>query len=155
MSKFLLSLVCVLALLGSSFAAQFAPEVEAVLAEAKKGNEITSKELKKLIDSDAKIIMLDVRELDQRAEGEILAPPSGENIAITRGSLEFEVTKKIKDKEAFIVTYCRGGFRCAMSAQALKRLGYKNVKSLQGGVKGWLESGYSVETPMGSLILKK
>jgi phage shock protein E len=108
-----------------------------------------------MIDANAKIIMLDVRELDQRAEGEILSSPNGENIAITKGSLEFEVIQRIKDKEAFIVTYCRGGFRCALSAQSLKKLGYKNVKSLQGGVKAWLESGYSVETPMGSLILKK
>lgn len=140
---------------GEAVAAQFSVETDAWLEEAKKGNEITAIELKKLIDSDTKIILLDVREAEQRSEGEILGPLSGENIAITKGSLEFEVAKKIKNKNALIVTYCRGGYRCALSAESLKRLGYKNVKSLQGGLKSWVEQGYAVESALGTMILKK
>jgi rhodanese-related sulfurtransferase len=95
---------------------------------------------------------LNFLESEQRAEGEIYAD---ESYAITRGNLEFVIGNKIKDKNAIIVTYCRGGSRGALAAQTLRNLGYKNATNLKGGLKGWAQSGYPVETGLGTVVLNK
>lgn len=122
-------------------------ETDRLLTEAKKeAGEITPKQLKEKLDKEEAVIILDVRESEQRAEGEIYA---SDTFAITRGNLEFEVLNKIKNKDAVIVTYCRSGGRGALAAQTLRRLGYKNATNLQGGLKGWAEAGYPIETGLG------
>ena len=98
------------------------------------------------------MIVLDVREENQRAEGEIDARTT---MAITRGNLEFEVFKQILDKNAVIVTYCRGGSRGALAAQTLKKLGYVNATNLQGGLIGWAQEGYPIGTGLGFTLLIK
>ena len=131
------------------------PQTDSLIQEAiKEAGEITPKAVKTLIDAEKDVIVLDVREERQRAEGEIFATT---NLAITRGNLEFEVFNKIKAKErdTLIVTYCRGGSRGALAAQSLKKLGFKNVKNLQGGLKGWAQEGYPVETGLGVTRLDK
>lgn len=123
------------------------PETDRLVNEARQETgEIEPVQLRKMLDEGRKVILLDVRELNQRAEGEIFAD---DHYAITRGSLEFEVLNKIKDKEALIVTYCRGGFRSALAAQTLRRLGYKNAVNLKGGLKGWAKEGYDIDTGLG------
>ncbi len=52
---------------------------------------------------------------------------------------------KVKDKNAVIVTYCRGGSRGALAAQTLRHLGYKNATNLKGGLKAWAKAGYPIE----------
>ncbi len=122
-------------------------ETDRLLTEAKKeAGEMTPKQLKEKLDKEETVFILDVRESEQRAEGQIYA----DNIfEITRGNLEFEILNKIKDKNALIVTYCRGGSRGALAAQTLRHLGYKNATNLQGGLKGWAEAGYPIETGLG------
>lgn len=127
----------------------FAGSVEGdkLVAEAvKEAGEIEPQKLKQMIDKEEAVIVLDVRESEQRAEGQIYAD---NNFAITRGNLEFEVMNKIKDKNAVIVTYCRGGSRGALAAQTLRNLGYKNATNLKGGLKGWATLGYPIETGLG------
>lgn len=136
-------------------ASAFSPEFQKMMDEAKKGGEISAKELRAMMDKDIPLIMFDAREAEQRAEGEILSSASGENIASTRGNIEFEIPKKIKDKNAVIVTYCRSGPRGIMAADTLRKLGYKNAKSLKGGLKAWIEDGNPVETGSGTMILKQ
>jgi phage shock protein E len=128
-------------------------ESEKLISEAKaQAGEMAPKQLKEMIDTSKKVIVLDIREENQRAEGEIYAATT---MAITRGNLEFEVTNKIKDKNSVIVTYCRGGSRGALAAQTLKKLGYVNATNLQGGLKGWAELGYTIETGLGITLLSK
>lgn len=128
-------------------------ETDRLVAEAKKeAGEMSPKELKKLIDFEENVIVMDVREENQRAEGEIYAITT---IAFTRGNLEFEVLNKLKDKNALIVTYCRSGGRGALAAQSLKKLGYINATNLQGGLKGWAKEGYPIETGLGITTLTK
>jgi phage shock protein E len=128
-------------------------ESEKLISEAKaQAGEMAPKQLKEMIDTSKKVIVLDIREENQRAEGEIYAATT---MAITRGNLEFEVTNKIKDKNAVIVTYCRGGSRGALAAQTLKKLGYVNATNLQGGLKGWAQLGYPIETGLGITLLSK
>jgi len=123
------------------------PETDKLITQAKKETgEITPKQLKKLIDNEEDVIVLDVREANQRAEGQIYAD---DTYAITRGNLEFDVLNKIKNKNARIVTYCRGGSRGAFAAQTLRNLGYKNATNLRGGLKGWAKAGFSIETGLG------
>lgn len=128
-------------------------EGEKLIATAKQeAGEMAPKELKKMIDGEKSVIVMDVREENQRAEGEIYATTT---IAITRGNLEFEVLNKIKDKNAVIVTYCRSGGRGALAAQTLKKLGYVNATNLKGGLKGWAQEGYPIETGLGVTLLTK
>ena len=139
-------------MIGSSLMAGQA-ESENLIASAKaEAGEMAPAQLKEMLDNDKKVIVMDIREENQRAEGEVYAPST---MAITRGNLEFEVLNKIKDKNAVIVTYCRGGSRGALAAQTLKKLGYVNATNLKGGLKGWAELGYPIETGMGITHLSK
>ena len=139
-------------MIGSSLMAGQA-EAEKLVFEAKQeAGEMAPKELKKLIDGEKNVIVMDVREENQRAEGEIYTTTT---VAITRGNLEFEVLNKIKDKNALIVTYCRSGGRGALAAQTLKKLGYVNATNLKGGLKGWAKEGYPIETGLGVTLLTK
>ena len=124
-----------------------------LLYEAKKeAGEITPQVLKKMIDNEKEVIILDVRESEQRAEGQIYAD---DFYAITRGNLEFYIGNKIKNKDIVIVTYCRGGSRGALAAQTLRHLGYKNATNLKGGLKAWAKAGYPIETGLGIINLVK
>jgi len=140
-----------LILVTSAFAGH--AETEKLLVEAKKeAGEMKPEALKKMIDNEEDVIVLDIRESEQRSEGEIYAD---ETYAITRGNLEFEILNKVKNKDAVIVTYCRGGSRGALAAQTLKKMGYKNATNLKGGLKGWAKAGYPIETGLGVTILSK
>jgi rhodanese-related sulfurtransferase len=149
MKKLIYAAVTVMVL--NTLAAAAHPDTEKIVNEAiKEAGEMAPKELKKLIDDGADVIVLDIREFEQRAEGEIYAD---ETHAVTRGNLEFEIPNKIKNKEARIVTYCRGGSRGALAAQTLKKMGYKNAINLQGGLKGWAKAGYPVDSGLGVMRL--
>ena len=65
---------------------------------------------------------------------------------IGRGVLERDVENLIPDKAAPIVLYCGGGFRSALAADNLQKMGYTNVISMDGGIRAWREAGYPVET---------
>ena len=139
-------------MIGSSLIAGQAEAEKLVSAAKQEAGEMVPKELKGLIDGQKNVIVMDIREENQRAEGEIYA---NSTLAITRGNLEFEVLNKIKDKNAVIVTYCRGGSRGALAAQTLKKLGYVNATNLKGGLKGWAQEGYPIETGLGVTLLTK
>ena len=126
------------------------PEVEAVIAAAKKEIPgITAQDLKKQIDKEAGVWMLDIREPYMRPEGEI---EGDENVAIARGLLEMNVRQAIKDKNTFVVVYCRSGKGAVLAAKMLKNdLGYKHVTYLTGGLDGWLKEGYSIWNDLGEL----
>jgi len=132
-------------------------KMELIKQAQKEVGEISPKKLKSLLDEDEDIIVLDVRESEQRAEGGI--PSNAMNkeqfISITRGNLEWKVNKLIQDKEVIIVTYCRNGGRGALSAQVLRKMGYENATTLKGGLKGWAKAGYPVRTGLGDVTLNQ
>lgn len=125
-----------------------------ILAEAKKtAKAITPEELKAKIDNEDDLFMLDIREPYMIPEGSI---EGMENVAIPRGLLEFEVTDKIEDKDAFIVVYCRSGKGAVLSAKTLQEdMHYTNVYYLKGGLDAWLEAGNSVFSHLGEVKLAK
>lgn len=110
------------------------------------------KKLKDLIDREKSVILLDIRENDQKGDGQIYAD---ESYAITRGNLEFVIEDEIENKNSIIVTYCRNGGRSVLAAQSLRKLGYKNATSLKGGMQAWAIAGYPIETGLGVTFLKK
>lgn len=128
----------------------------ALINEAKKeAGEVTPEQLKEMIE-DEEVIILDVREDEQRAEGYLFSDFVAVNtVSITRGNLEWEIEDKIKDRETPIVTYCRNGGRGALAAQTLKKMGYKNVKNLKGGIWAWAKAGNNVKTGLGVLKVTK
>ncbi|MCA1593803.1 MAG: sulfurtransferase [Acidobacteria bacterium] len=62
-----------------------------------------------------------------------------------RGIIERDLETKIPDKGAELILYCGGGYRSALAADNLQRMGYTSVYSLAGGWKAWRESGAPVE----------
>jgi len=112
------------------------PEYKQMVEQARREiTEIDAAELKRMQQSQANFALIDVREPDEVAEGAIAGAK-----ALPRGQLELKIDTITTDKEQPIVCYCGGGGRSALAAQSLKRMGFKNVKSLAGGYKGWKES---------------
>lgn len=77
---------------------------------------------------------VDVREDHEWVEGHA---PGAEHIG--RGILERDVEKHIPDYAEEIVLYCGGGYRSAMAADNIQKMGYTNVFSMAGGMRGWRE----------------
>ncbi len=96
------------------------------------------------LQSGERYVLIDVREDCEWARGHL---PGAHHIG--RGVLERDIEKAIPEKDAPIVLYCGGGYRSALSADNLQRMGYTNVTSLDGGWRGWIERGLPVEKPAG------
>ena len=85
--------------------------------------------------------LVDVREESEWKKGHITKA-----IYIGKGVIERDIEKKIENTEAEIILYCGGGFRSALAADNLQKMGYSNVSSMDGGYSGWVKAGYSTET---------
>lgn len=140
----------------SNVMAQSLSKMDLINQAKKEVGEVTPKQLKSMLNDGEDIIVLDVRESEQHAEGSIPFDDfNKENFrAVTRGNLEWKINKMITDKDALIVTYCRRGGRGALAANVLRKMGYKNATTLKGGLKGWAKSGYPIQTGLGTTILK-
>ncbi|WP_115707247.1 rhodanese-like domain-containing protein [Legionella sainthelensi] len=101
--------------------------------------EITPQALKEKIDRQEFMLIIDVRESDEWETGYIPAA-----IHLSKGIIERDIEKKIPDFNTEIVVYCSGGFRCALVADSLQKIGYTQVYSLDTGLQGWLDAGYSL-----------
>jgi rhodanese-related sulfurtransferase len=151
----LLVYTIVLGLLSSSMYGQDNAKMLLINEAKKEAGEVTSDQLREMIE-DEEVIVLDVRESEQRAEGYLFSDLAVvDTISITRGNLEWEVQSKIQDKSSVIVTYCRNGGRGALAAQTLKKMGYKNAKNLQGGISAWTKAGNPIKTGLGVLKIAK
>ncbi len=85
--------------------------------------------------------LVDVREESEWDKGHITNA-----IYIGKGVIERDIEKKIDNTEAEIILYCGGGFRSALAADNLQKMGYSNVSSMDGGYSGWVKAGYPTET---------
>jgi len=83
--------------------------------------------------------------LDVRTETEFKKGHVPGAINLPRGKLEFMIDKKITDKNAQVVLYCKSGDRSTLATYTLVKMGYKNLKSMDGGWKAWTKAGYPVE----------
>jgi len=94
---------------------------------------------KKRLDAGEKIVLVDTREDAEWARGHL---PGA--IHLSKGVIERDIEKTVADKNATIVLYCGGGFRSALAADNLQKMGYRNVISMDGGWRGWTEAGFPV-----------
>lgn len=95
---------------------------------------------KQKLDTQANFSLIDVREESEWGKGHI---PTA--IHLSKGVIERDIEKHIPDFNAEIVLYCGGGFRSALAAFNLQKMGYANVWSMDGGYGGWLKAGYSID----------
>lgn len=94
-------------------------------------------EIKKRVDAGEKLILVDTREDLEWAQGHL---PGA--IHLGKGIIERDIEQTIPDHHAPIVLYCGGGFRSAIAAENLQKMGYTNVISMDGGWKGWIGAGF-------------
>lgn len=64
---------------------------------------------------------------------------------LSKGIIEREIEKAVPDKHAEIVLYCGGGYRSALAADNLRKMGYQNVSSMAGGWRAWKSEGGKIE----------
>jgi rhodanese-related sulfurtransferase len=94
-------------------------------------------EVKKKIDNGGKFMLVDVREESEFAKDHL---PGA--IHLGKGIIERDIEARVPDVNAEIVLYCGGGFRSALAADNLQKMGYTNVISMDGGIRDWREKGY-------------
>jgi rhodanese-related sulfurtransferase len=107
--------------------------------------ETTGDEIKRRLDrGDRSFLLIDVREESEWQAGHI---PGAMHLG--KGIIERDIEQKVPDTSKEIVLYCGGGFRSALAAENLGRMGYTNVISMDGGWRGWNEAGHPTEKPKG------
>jgi len=102
--------------------------------------ECTIAEVKAKLDRGERFHFIDVRE-----DNEFATDHAKGAVHLGRGILERDIETVIPDKHAEIVLYCGGGFRSALAADNLRKMGYTNVSSMDGGIRAWREAGYPIE----------
>jgi rhodanese-related sulfurtransferase len=109
----------------------------ALVNDAKKRvKETNVADMKRRMDAGEKIVLVDVREESEWAQGHL---PGAMHLG--KGIIERDIEQRVPDTNAKIVLYCGGGFRSALTADNLQKMGYTNVESMDGGWKGWIGAG--------------
>ena len=85
-------------------------------------------------------VFVDVREDSEWAKGHAAGA-----IHLGKGVIERDIEQAIPDRNRDVVLYCGGGFRSALAADVLQRMGYVRVSSMDGGIKLWRERGFPME----------
>lgn len=83
--------------------------------------------------------------VDTREDHEWAAGHAAGAIHLSKGIIERDIETRVPDKNTTLVLYCGGGFRSALTADALQKMGYSNAISLDGGWRAWNEAGLPVE----------
>jgi rhodanese-related sulfurtransferase len=113
------------------------PKFLALVNEAKKQvKETNVADVKRRLDAGEQFILVDVREESEWAGGHL---PGAVHLA--KGIIEREIEQRVPDTNAKLILYCGGGFRSALTAENLQKMGYTSVESMDGGWKGWLAAG--------------
>ena len=122
-------------------AKQHGPRFLALVEEARKRiPEVSIQQVKQKLDTGEKVRLIDVREAEEYARGHL---PGAESLC--KGILERDIEERVPDLAAPLVLYCGGGYRSALAAENLRKMGYKNVASMWGGWRAWTEASYPVE----------
>ncbi len=116
---------------------QHNPGFLALVDDAKsRVRQITIEDLKRMLAAGEQFLLMDIREESEWAAGHAAGA-----VYLGKGIIEREIETAVPDKSRKIVLYCGGGYRSALSADALQKMGYTNVISLDGGWRAYHESG--------------
>lgn len=119
-------------------AQQHPPRFLKIVDDAKtRVRETNVEEVKKRLDRGDKFILVDVREESEFAKDHL---PGA--IHLGKGIIERDIEARVPDLGAEIVLYCGGGFRSALAADNLQKMGYTNVISMDGGIRDWRENKF-------------
>jgi rhodanese-related sulfurtransferase len=117
---------------------QHPPRFLKIVEDAKaRVRELTVDQVKAKLDHGGPFHLVDVREESEWAKDHL---PGA--VHLGKGVIERDVEKQIPDTAAEIVLYCGGGFRSALAADNLQKMGYTNVFSMDGGIRDWRQKGY-------------
>jgi rhodanese-related sulfurtransferase len=97
-------------------------------------------DVKRRIDAGEKFILVDVREDNEWARGRAAGA-----VHLGKGIIERDIEQAVPDPKTKVILYCGGGFRSALVADNLQKMGYTNVESMDGGWRGWVEAGLPTE----------
>jgi rhodanese-related sulfurtransferase len=119
---------------------QHSPGFLAIVADAKtRVREIPVAETLKAVNG-GEARLIDVREDSEWAEGHAKGADH-----LGKGIIERDIEKLVPDKDAELILYCGGGYRAALAADSLQKMGYTNVASMAGGWRAWLEANAPTE----------
>src|SRR4051812_4050051 len=119
-------------------APKHSPRFLQIVEDAKKRvRETTVDQVMARLDRGEKLVLVDVREESEFAKDHL---PGA--IHLGKGVIERDVEQRVPDTGTELILYCGGGFRSALAAENLQRMGYTNVLSMDGGIRGWREKGY-------------
>lgn len=117
---------------------QHSPRFLKIVDDAKsRVKETTVDEVKSRLDHAKEFILVDVRE-----ESEFASDHLPGAIHLGRGVIERDIEARVPDLNAPMILYCGGGFRSALAADNLQKMGYTNVISMDGGIREWREKNY-------------
>jgi rhodanese-related sulfurtransferase len=120
---------------------QHAPEFQKLVQDAKtRVKECTVADVTGRLNRGEKLNLVDVREESEYAAGHV---PGA--VHLGKGVIERDVEGRFPNKAAELILYCGGGFRSALAADNLQKMGYTNVISMDGGMRGWRQGGNAEE----------
>ena len=113
------------------------PQFLKLVSDAKtRVKETNVEDVKRRIESAEKFLLVDVREDNEWANGHL---PGA--VHMGRGIIERDIETKVPETSTKMILYCGGGFRSALVADNLQKMGYTNVESMDGGWRGWVGAG--------------
>jgi rhodanese-related sulfurtransferase len=122
-------------------AKQHAPRFQKLVDSARQNiRELTVDDVKAKLAAKETFYLVDVREESEWAKDHL---PGA--IHLGKGIIERDIEKEIPQTNAPIVLYCGGGFRSALAADNLQKMGYTNVWSMDGGIRTWREMGFPLQ----------
>jgi len=120
--------------------AHHSPRFLQLVADARKRiKEVTVDQVKARMDRGDQPLLIDVREESEWAKDHL---PGA--VHLGKGILERDIEKVVADPGTEVILYCGGGFRSALAAESLQKMGYTNVLSMDGGHRGWRDKGLPV-----------
>ena len=122
---------------------QHSPAFLKLVEDAKsRVKELGIREVKQRLDAGEEFVLVDVREDFEWARGHL---PGA--VHLSKGIIERDAEKAFPDRGAPLVLYCGGGFRSALAAENLQKMGYTDVTSMDGGWRDWIEASFPVKKP--------
>ena len=117
---------------------QHAPRFLKIVNDAKSRIQETNvDQVKRKLDGGEKFVVVDVREESEFAKDHL---PGA--IHLGKGVIERDIEARFPDLNTPLVLYCGGGFRSALAADSLQKMGYTSVLSMDGGIRAWREKGF-------------